>query len=99
MKFIAVVVLLAMLSPLVAETREIVGPDRPSEIVGGKDVSQEFPFVGQVWVREELEDDEEAWYTCSGTLIHERWILTAAHRFDYERTASVTRIWWGRHDF
>lgn len=76
MKLLYITVLLSTVSLNAAERRGSPDSGVPSMIVGGQDVGPQYPFVGQVWVQDQETED---WYGCTGSLIHRRWLLTAAH--------------------
>ena len=76
MKPLVIIVLLATVVLGAAERRDRPDPDTPSMIVGGQDVGPQHPFVGQVFIQD---PETEDWYACTGSLIHRRWLLTAAH--------------------
>lgn len=57
-------------------------PRSPSHIVGGQDVAGEFEFTVKVWTRT---DPVKNWGTsCTGTLIHESWVITAGHCLEFD---------------
>ncbi len=62
MKLTLIVALFSVMTLNAAERRGPTDPSTPSMIVGGNDVGPQYPFVGQIFIRN---PENDRWYACT----------------------------------